>query len=206
MVFPVSIPWDSCFRPTRHVRNNQHPLFTQFCPTNDSVGWLPVDHLLVLLQRPQQQQQQQQQQQHVLLQHLLSSKITPVQAVIFWRRLPRYSSSSLHPRYDIDTYETSLQLSVGRRPLSGPTPRSCTRGSVRGTNQGNGAMLLASPRRQGVSSLDPQRYQGLDPTFAQKASYYSIHPGRFPRNVSYERTRSLFLADNEPVTHEKRCL
>ena len=54
--------------------NNQCPLLTQFCSTNDSVGWLPVDHhLLALLQRPQQQQQQHQQhmqqQQHVLLQH-----------------------------------------------------------------------------------------------------------------------------------------
>ena len=51
-------PWDT---------HNQYPLLTQFCSTNDSVGWLPVDHhILVLLERPQQQQQQQ---QHVLLQH-----------------------------------------------------------------------------------------------------------------------------------------
>ena len=46
----------------RHI----HPLLTQSC-SNDSVGWLPVGHhLLVLLQRPQQQQEQQ---EHVLLQH-----------------------------------------------------------------------------------------------------------------------------------------
>ena len=76
--------------------HNQHPLLTQFCSTNDSVGWLPVDHhFLVLLRRPQQQQQQLQ--QHVLLQHpvllqytLLQrpplAKITSVQDVIFWRR------------------------------------------------------------------------------------------------------------------------
>ena len=45
-------PWDTY---------NQYPLLIQFCSTNDSVGWLPVDHhLLVLLQRPQQKQQQQQ--------------------------------------------------------------------------------------------------------------------------------------------------
>ena len=45
--------------------HNQYSLLAQSCFTNDSVGWLPVDHhLLVLLQRPQQQQQQQ---QHVLL-------------------------------------------------------------------------------------------------------------------------------------------
>ena len=44
-----------------------YPVLTQSCSTKDSVGWLPVDHhLLVLLQCPQQQQQQQ---QHVLPQH-----------------------------------------------------------------------------------------------------------------------------------------
>ena len=61
--------------------HNQYPLLTQLCSTNDSVGWLPVDHhLLVLLQRPQQQHQQQVLPQHPvlpqyrLLQHPLSSK------------------------------------------------------------------------------------------------------------------------------------
>ena len=50
-----------------HETHNQYPLLTQFCSPNDSVGWLDVDHhLLVLLQLPQQQQQQH---QHVLLQH-----------------------------------------------------------------------------------------------------------------------------------------
>ena len=29
--------------------HNQHPLLTQSCSTYDSVRWLPVDHLLVLL-------------------------------------------------------------------------------------------------------------------------------------------------------------
>ena len=66
-----------------HETHNQHPLLTQFRSTNDYVGWLPVDHrLLVLLQRPQQQQQQQQHVplqhpvllQYTLLQHPLSSK------------------------------------------------------------------------------------------------------------------------------------
>ena len=60
-----------------------YPLLTQSCSTNDSVGWLPVDHhILVLLQRSQQQQQQQQHVlpqhpvllQYTLLQHPLSSK------------------------------------------------------------------------------------------------------------------------------------
>ena len=88
-----------------HETHNQYPLLTQFGSTNDSVGWLPADHhLLVLLQRPQQHQQKQ---QHVLLQHRCPcccytgcccntrrcntryrANITPVQAAIFWRRLP----------------------------------------------------------------------------------------------------------------------
>ena len=46
------------------AHNNQYPLLTQSYSTNDSVGWLPVGHHLVLLQHPQQQQEQQ---QHVLL-------------------------------------------------------------------------------------------------------------------------------------------
>ena len=53
-----------------HVRlaHETHPLFAQFCSTNDSVGWSPVDHrLFVPRQRPQQQHS-------VLLQHFLSSK------------------------------------------------------------------------------------------------------------------------------------
>ena len=38
-----------------HETHKQYPLLTQFCSTNDLVGWLPVDHhLFVLLQRPQQ--------------------------------------------------------------------------------------------------------------------------------------------------------
>ena len=80
---------------------------------------------------------------------------------------PRYSSSCPHPRFDIDTHETSLQLSVRRCPLSGPTSRSCTGGSIRGTNKGKNVVLPASPRRQGVSSAHPQRYQAFDSTSAQ---------------------------------------
>ena len=65
------IQWDSFFRPMRHT---QYPLLT-FCSTNDSVGWLHVDHhLLLLLQRPQQQQQQ----RHVLLQHPVLLQYTRV--------------------------------------------------------------------------------------------------------------------------------
>ena len=55
--------------------------------------------------------------------------------------------------------------------------------------QGKNVTLPASPRRHGVSSVHPQRYQGFDPTFTQdKTSYYIIRPRRFARNASYERT------------------
>ena len=103
-----------------------------------------------------------------------SAKITPGQAVVFGGGFPRYSSSSPHSRFDIDTHETSLQLAVRRCPLSGPTSRSCTGGSVRGTNQGKTFLLPASSRRQGVSPVHPQRYQGFDPTFAQGIINISI--------------------------------
>ena len=53
-----------------------------------------------------------------------------------------------------------------RSEVSGSTSRSCTGGSVSGTYQGKNVMLRASPRRQGVSSVHPQRYQGFDPTYA----------------------------------------
>ena len=141
--------------------HNQHPLLTQFCSTIDSVGWLPVDHhLLVLLH-------------YALLQHPRSSKdgASTGSDINASRRsgggFPRHSSGSPHPRSDTGTLETLLQLSVTRCPLAGSSSRSCTGGSVRGTNQGKNVMLPASPRRQGVSSVHPQRYQGFDPTFAQ---------------------------------------
>ena len=85
----------------------------------------------------------------------------------------RYSSSSPHPRFDIDTHEGKRRCKFrSEDPLPGPASRSCTDGSVRGTNQGKNAMLPTSPRRQGVSSVHPQRYQGFDPTFAQGIILY----------------------------------
>ena len=78
------------------IHNQQSVLITKFCSTNDSIGWLPVDHhLLVLLQRSSSNNSK----QHVLLQHpvllqdtllkhpLSSKDNATVQAVIFWRRL-----------------------------------------------------------------------------------------------------------------------
>ena len=52
-------------------------------------------------------------------------------------------------------------------------------------------MLPSSMRRQGVSSVHPQRYQGLDPTFARGTYHiilYLVHPRRFARNSSHERS------------------
>ena len=172
--------------------HNQHSLLIQFCFTNDSVGWLHVDyHLLVLLQRPQQQQQQQ---QHVLLKHPvllpptllhpLSSKddvstSSDINAsTSSGGGFSRYSNSP-HPRFHTDTHETSPQRSVRRCPLSGPSWRSCTGGSVSGMNQGKNVMLPASARRQGVWSVHPQRYQRFAPTFALGL----IHPRRFATNL-----------------------
>ena len=54
--------------------------------------------------------------------------------------------------------------------------------------QNKNVMLSASPRRQGVSSVHPQRYEGFDPTFPQdKASCYILRLWGFARNASYER-------------------
>ena len=136
---------------------------------------------------------------------LYRAKITPAQAVICWRRVPtlqQQQSSSIPGRHRRTWRRTSLQLSVRRCPPSGPTSRSCIGGSVRGTNQGKNVTLPASPRRLGVSSLHSQRYEDFDPTF-DKASYYIIHPRRFARNASYERSCLLFLADNVPGTPKK---
>ena len=54
--------------------------------------------------------------------------------------------------------------------------------------QGKNVMLPASPRRQEVSSVHPQRYEGVAPTFTQgKAPYNIIRPRRVARNAPYKR-------------------
>ena len=75
-------------------------------------------------------------------------------------------STSTHMKVNV------AATSVRRCPLPGPTSRSCTSGSVRGTNQGKNVMLPASPRRQEASSVHTQRYQGFDPTSAQGIILY----------------------------------
>ena len=65
-------------------------------------------------------------------------------------------------------------------------------------------MLPASPRRQEVSSVHPQRYQGFDSTFAQGIILYYI-PGT-PEAICQKcivRTGQLFLADSGSGTPKK---
>ena len=63
--------------------------------------------------------------------------------------------------------------------------------------QGKNVLLPASPRRQGVSSVHPQRYQGFDPTFTQdKASHYIIRPRRFARKM--HRTNVAVFGGSRP--------
>ena len=76
--------------------HNQHPLLTQSCSTYDSVRWLPVDHLLVLLNTRCCCNSR-------CCSTLYRANITPVQVVIFWRRLPtlqqQRSSSPVRHRH-----------------------------------------------------------------------------------------------------------
>ena len=109
------------------------------------------------------------------------AKITQVQAVICWRRLPtlqqQQSSSPVRHRccnvWSEDAPYLSLLHEVAPAvPSAGPTRARTS------------FVLPASPRRQGVSPVHPQRYQGFDPTFTQdKASYYIVRPRRFARKM-----------------------
>ena len=109
-------------------------------------------HLLVLLQRPQQQQHKQQQRvllqhklllQFTLLQHSLSSKdnastrgdILAAASHATAAAVLILGSTSTHMNLKAKVASTFGQK---MSPIwaSGPTSRSCTGGSVRGTNQG----------------------------------------------------------------------
>ena len=93
---------------------------------------------------------------------LYRAKITPVQAVIFWRRLPTLQQQQSSSPVRHTHMKVNLAAAFGQIcPLSGHTSRSCTGGSVRGTNQGKNVMLPASRRRQGLSSVHPQRFLSL---------------------------------------------
>ena len=181
-------------RRTKPVPTTHTILFRQRLGRMDSCG---PPHVLLLLLRPQPAAAAATAATRdvatpcvTLLQHPLSSKDnastrSDILAVFF----PSQSSCSPRPRFDIDTHETPLQLSVRRCPLSGPTSRSCTGGCVRGTNQGKNAMLPASPRRQGVSSLHPQRCQGFDPTSSAQGVIFMLYTrGDLPEMHRKERS------------------
>ena len=133
-------------------------------------------HLLVLLQRPQHQQQHQDVLlqhpavllQYTLLQYLLSSKDNAsTRRIILAATSQNSAATVLTPGSTSEHMKVNVaSTSVRRYPLSGPTSRSCTGGSFGGTSQGKNIMMPASPRRQGVSSTHPPRYQGFEPTIA----------------------------------------
>ena len=61
-------------------------------------------------------------------------------------------------------------------------------------------MLPASPRRQGVSSVHPQRYEGFDPKSAQGIIIYYTPEAIYHKCIV--RTQ-LFLTDNDPGTPQE---
>ena len=127
--------------------------------------------------------------QYTLLQHL-SSKDNPSTTSDILAAGCHATAAAFLIRFDIDTHEGERRCNLGSEdvPLSGSTSRSCTGGSVRGTNQGKNVMPPASPRRQGVSSAHPQRYQGFDPTFALVGIIFNYTPVAICQNASYERS------------------
>ena len=156
------------------AHNNQYPsLLTQFCSTNNFVGWLPVDHhLLVLLQRSQQQQQCCNSRcccNTRCCNTLYRSKMTPVQAVIFGGGFPRCYSSSPHPRFDIDTHEDERRCKSRSEDgtylglLREVAPAVPSAGRTRARTS------CCLRRRDGKDCrlYTHARYQGFDPTFAQ---------------------------------------
>ena len=164
-----------------HETHNQYPLLTQSCSTNDSVGWLPVEHhLLVLLQRPQQQQQQQQ--QHVLLQHPVLLQYTLLQHPLSSKDNASTSSDILAAGSHATTAaailipgSTSTHMKVNVAANLGQKMSSVwayftklhrrLRPRHEPGHERHAACVAETARR--VSSVHPQRCQGFDPTFAQ---------------------------------------
>ena len=102
LFFPVWIPWDSCFRPRRHITSTYYS-HNPAPPTTRSDGFL---------------------------------------------------------------WATTSSCCCNARSSSRNSSSTCCY-NTRCCCQGKNIMLPASPRRQGVSSVHPQRYQGFDPTFTQ---------------------------------------
>ena len=161
-------------------------------------------HLLLLLQRPHQQQQHMLLQhlvlvQHTLLQHPLSSKDNSSSSSDIFAAASHTTSAAavLSPGWTLTHMKVNVATSGQNMSL---VWAYCTGGSVCGTNQGKNVMMPASPRRQGVSSVHPQRYQGLHPTFAQGIILYYTPEAICQKCIV--RTQ-LFLADNDPDTPQK---
>ena len=138
----------------------------------------PVDYrLLVLLQRPQQQQEQQ---QYVLLQHPVLLQYTLLQH-------PLPSKNDASASSDISAAashanaaavfihgSTSTHIKVDAAATFGQKMSSVWAyfTKLHRRFRPRGTMLPTSPGRQGVSSVHPQRYKGLDPRFAYCIIFY----------------------------------
>ena len=134
-------------------------------------------HLFVLLQRPQQQQQQ----------HPLSSKDNASTSSDILAAASHATATAVLISGSTSTHMKVDVVAIFGCSLSGPTSRSCTSSSVRGTNQGKNFMRLASPSRQKECLLYTHNDTKALIRHLQKASHYMIHPRRFARNASYER-------------------
>ena len=174
------------------------------CSTNDSVGWLPVDHhLLVLLQRPQQQQQQHQ--QHVLLQHLVLLQYTLLPHPLSSKDSASTSSDILAAGSHATAAEVAVLIS-GSTSTQHKGERRCTFGSEdvlclgllhevapavpsAGRTGARTSLLPASPTRQGECRLYTHNGAKALIRHLRKASYSITHPRRVARNASCERTR-----------------
>ena len=102
--FHVWIPSDSCFRPMIHTYQvkSTHYSHNSAPPTTRSDGYLWTTTSSCCRNARSSSSNS----SACCCNTLYRPTITPVQAVLFWRRLPTlHSSSSRHPRFDIDTHE-----------------------------------------------------------------------------------------------------
>ena len=141
-------------------------------------------HLLVLLQRPQQQQQQHQ--QHVLLQHLVLLQYTLLPHPLSSKDSASTSSdilaagshataaAAIIPGSASTHMEVNVAATFGQKmsPVWAYFTKLHRRFRPRDEPGQKRVMLPAPPRRQVVSSVHAQRYQGFDPTFAQGIILY----------------------------------
>ena len=168
-----------------HEIHSQSPLLTQSCSTNDSVGWLPVDHhLLVMLQRPQQQKQQ----QHVLLKHPLPSKYDASTSSDILAAASHATaaavlipgSTSTHMKLRCNFWSEDVPC-LGLLHEVAPAVPSAGRTKAR---------TSCCLRRRDGKSCRLYTHNGTKALIRHlhKASYYIIHPRRFARNASVSYT------------------